>query len=204
LGNTRYITNEAGSVVKSYFYTPFGQIHTQSGSLNQPYQYVGGEFYYSDEGAGLKLLGQRWYDGGVGRFISRDPIGEEGGLNLYAYVGNNCVNFIDSEGKRRNSRDINPICYIMCYFTFMDSLEESYCNCKDFMENFSGWICKAGCGVWCFLNRYRYIDISECFKNCDDLCGAGASSICNVIFIAGVIEADRYCGRLCQKKNGIY
>jgi len=49
----------------------------------------------------LKLLGQRWYDSGVGRFISRDPIGEEGGLNLYGYVGNNCVNEIDALGNLR-------------------------------------------------------------------------------------------------------
>ena len=47
----------------------------------------------------MELLGQRWYDGGVGRFISRDPIGEEGGLNLYVYVGNNGVNYADPEGE---------------------------------------------------------------------------------------------------------
>jgi len=97
LGNTRYITNEAGSVVQSYLYSPFGQIHTESGSLNQPYQYVGGEFYYSDEDVGLKLLGQRWYDAEVGRFISRAPIGERG-LNLYGYVRNNPVKYKDPAG----------------------------------------------------------------------------------------------------------
>ncbi len=37
--------------------------------------------------------------GGVGRFISRDPIGEEGGLNLYAYVRNNPVFYYDPYGR---------------------------------------------------------------------------------------------------------
>ena len=49
IGNVRYVLNESGAIVKSYLYSPFGQIHTESGSLNQPYQYVGGEFYYTEE-----------------------------------------------------------------------------------------------------------------------------------------------------------
>jgi uncharacterized protein RhaS with RHS repeats len=34
----------------------------------------------------------------LGRFISRDPLGEEGGMNLYAYVGNDSVNAVDPFG----------------------------------------------------------------------------------------------------------
>ena len=99
LGNVRYVVNSSGAIVQSYLYTPFGQVHSSSGSLSQPYQYVGGEGYYTEETMGLQLLGQRWYDEEVGRFISRDPIGEEGGLNLYVYVGNNPVNEIDPNGR---------------------------------------------------------------------------------------------------------
>ena len=94
LGNVRYVVNSSGAIVQSYLYTPFGQVHSSSGSLSQPYQYVGGEGYYTEETMGLQLLGQRWYDEEVGRFISRDPIGEEGGLNLYVYVGNNPLNYL--------------------------------------------------------------------------------------------------------------
>jgi len=109
LGNVRYVVDSSGVVVKSYLYSPFGQIHSSSGSLNQPYQYVGGEFYWTEEDTGLKLLGQRWYDGDVGRFISRDPIGEEGGLNLYGYVRNNPVNKTDPEGKNPYKINGTPI-----------------------------------------------------------------------------------------------
>lgn len=40
----------------------------------------------------------RAYDPGIGRWMSRDPIGEKGGLNLYAYVGNRPYDIIDQNG----------------------------------------------------------------------------------------------------------
>jgi RHS repeat-associated protein len=61
------------------------------------FKFVGREGYYRE--GELYLLGQRWYDSEVGRFISRDPIGEKGGVNLYVYVGNNSVNASDPYGK---------------------------------------------------------------------------------------------------------
>ena len=41
----------------------------------------------------------RWYEPKLGRFISRDPIGFEGGINLYGYAENSPVNFIDPDGE---------------------------------------------------------------------------------------------------------
>jgi RHS repeat-associated protein len=46
----------------------------------------------------LSYYRARWYDPAAKRFISEDPIGLDGGINLYAYVGNNPVNLIDPQG----------------------------------------------------------------------------------------------------------
>jgi len=54
--------------------------------------------YYRDSETGLQLLGHRYYDSGTGRFINRDPAGYAGGINLYAYAGNNPINAIDPSG----------------------------------------------------------------------------------------------------------
>jgi hypothetical protein len=41
----------------------------------------------------------RAYDPSTGRWLSRDPIGEKGGLNLYGYVGNNPIRLVDPFGQ---------------------------------------------------------------------------------------------------------
>ena len=84
LGNVRYVVDSSGSVIQSYLYSPFGKIHTSSGSLTQPYQYVGEHYYYTEPTLNLQLLGQMWYDSEVGRFISRDPAMNV--RNLYIWV----------------------------------------------------------------------------------------------------------------------
>jgi RHS repeat-associated protein len=47
---------------------------------------------------GLYLFGRRFYDPKTGRFLNRDPIAEDGGLNLYRFVSNNPVNSWDYNG----------------------------------------------------------------------------------------------------------
>jgi RHS repeat-associated protein len=48
--------------------------------------------------AGINIYGYRWYDPITGRWPSRDPIGERGGVNLYGFVGNDGINRWDSLG----------------------------------------------------------------------------------------------------------
>ena len=47
---------------------------------------------------GFTYLRNRWYDGATGRFLTQDPIGLAGGVNLYAYAGNNPVAHADPYG----------------------------------------------------------------------------------------------------------
>jgi len=53
---------------------------------------------YTDNETGLVLMGHRYYDAGTGRFLTRDPLGYGGGINLYGFTGNNPVNESDPFG----------------------------------------------------------------------------------------------------------
>jgi RHS repeat-associated protein len=51
-----------------------------------------------DPGQKVQIGLLRWYDPNLQRFINRDPIGEAGGINLYQFVGNDPINFVDANG----------------------------------------------------------------------------------------------------------
>lgn len=65
------------------------------GNANR-YGVVGG--VYSDDSVGLQYMQHRWYSPTLGRFMSRDPLGMRGGVNLYEYAGNNPLGFYDPIG----------------------------------------------------------------------------------------------------------
>jgi RHS repeat-associated protein len=54
--------------------------------------------YFLDIDSGFELLGHRYYDPAAGRFLTRDPIGYAGGVNLYGYADGNPGNEIDPDG----------------------------------------------------------------------------------------------------------
>jgi RHS repeat-associated protein len=64
----------------------------------QPVGYKAQLGYYADGETGLQLLTHRYYDPSRGRFLPRDPVGHEGGFNLYSYVANNPLTRIDRLG----------------------------------------------------------------------------------------------------------
>ena len=98
LGSTIAITDSAGQVVNTYCYSPEGLVGAQE-TIPNPFQYVG-RFGVMAEGNGLYFMRARYYDPETGRFINKDPIGYAGGINLYTYVGNNLINWIDKDGRK--------------------------------------------------------------------------------------------------------
>jgi RHS repeat-associated protein len=63
--------------------------------------------------SGLQLTPARVFDGTSGRWLSRDPLGEAAGVNLYAYVGNNPILSIDPTGLYSCIYSV-PQHYIVC------------------------------------------------------------------------------------------
>src|SRR5690606_20003110 len=71
----------------------FGQKLAGTGTV-PTYGYTGRE----PDATGLVYYRARYYDPSIGRFTARDPVGYLDGLNRYAYVGNNPINFTDPNG----------------------------------------------------------------------------------------------------------
>ena len=88
--------DSAGGVMTVHLFTAHGAELTAQGA--GPYGYKARWGYYSDRETGLQLLTHRYYDSQSGRFLTRDPIGYQGGINLYSYVRNNSVGLADPTG----------------------------------------------------------------------------------------------------------
>ena len=107
--------DENGSVVASYTYGAFGEPVSVSGSMAELFQ-----FRYMtkrlDPFIGLYDFGDRWYSIALRKWISRDPLGEDGGMNLYAFCDNDPVNKFDPNGciPLDTVWDIGNIIYDIC------------------------------------------------------------------------------------------
>ena len=101
----------SGQVMNSYSYAPFGETLTATEAWANPLRYAGREL---DTSTGLYYNNARWYDPALHRFISEDPIGIEGGSNLYAYTANDPVNYVDPSGLTLQ----DPDCYVTIRFQY--------------------------------------------------------------------------------------
>jgi RHS repeat-associated protein len=86
-----------GSIVAHYEYDPFGILLKSYGVMKDANPIRFSTKYYDIE-TDLYYYGYRYYSPNLGRWISRDPMGERSGLNIYAFVLNNSLNFIDYIG----------------------------------------------------------------------------------------------------------
>ncbi len=97
LGNLWTLDAASGdSTPGGCLYTAFGTPVLTSAGLATPFRYGGGNGCQTDADTGLVLMGHRYYDTRIGRFISQDPAGD--GDNWYAYAGNDPVNGKDPSG----------------------------------------------------------------------------------------------------------
>jgi RHS repeat-associated protein len=86
-----------GSSAAAYDYGPFGEVLRAAGPMPKanPFRY---STKFQDDETDLLYYGYRYYNASTGRWVSRDPVEEQGGENIYQFVGNNPVSGIDFVG----------------------------------------------------------------------------------------------------------
>jgi RHS repeat-associated protein len=90
-GSVVAVTDATGKLTSRYAYGPYGESSTLTGVA----RYTGRRI---DPETGLYYYRARMYSPALGRFLQQDPIGTSGGVNLYAYVGNDPINLVDPSG----------------------------------------------------------------------------------------------------------
>ena len=98
LGSIRELVDSSGLIRARYDYDPYGQRGANQITASPVESDFGFTGFYYHTNSGLYFAQFRAYNAGAGRWLNRDPIEEEGGLNLYAYVGNNSINRVDPFG----------------------------------------------------------------------------------------------------------
>jgi RHS repeat-associated protein len=116
-----YVKDQVGTVYKVYSdyakqivdtraYDTFGNLISQTGMSNGN---LGFQSKYYDQESGLYYFYHRYYNPANGRFLNEDPIGLDGGLNLYSSLKNNPLLWIDPFG-------LHYMCFDGKYITVYD------------------------------------------------------------------------------------
>ena len=96
-GNITYLEDSSQGMAASYRYDPFGNTLSSSGpfAAANVYRFSSKEIHVN---SGLYYYGYRFYAPAVQRWANRDPLGEAGGVNLYAFADNGPTDEVDPDG----------------------------------------------------------------------------------------------------------
>jgi RHS repeat-associated protein len=109
-GNITALSDANQNIVARYEYDAFGRLIAKSGALADANRYR----FSSKEAhpaSGLYYYGFRFYDPSLQRWLNQDPIGEDGGINLYGFVENSPLTQIDSLGLNSASEVKNGVTF---------------------------------------------------------------------------------------------
>ncbi|MRR31996.1 RHS repeat-associated core domain-containing protein, partial [bacterium] len=98
-GNITSLINSQGQIQARYIYDPFGNLVSKRGPLADAnlYRFSSKEHHPHSR---LYYYGFRFYEPNLQRWINRDPIGFDGGINLYAFVSNDPMAKVDTDGDK--------------------------------------------------------------------------------------------------------
>ena len=97
-GNVTMLINSLQLAVAKYLYEPFGSTLSSIGPLADVnvYRFSSKEYHPA---SGIYYYGRRFYDPNLQSWLNRDPLGEQAGVNLYAFDYNAPVNEFDTDGQ---------------------------------------------------------------------------------------------------------
>ena len=169
LGTPVAMTDEQGVKVWSAVYDPFGKAtpnedpdgNGQAVTLNVRFP---GQYY--DQETGLHYNYFRYYDPNMGRYLTSDPIGLQGGLNTYSYAGENPIILTDPLGLLPTMPlpDFGPLC-------------GSGAGARNVPDRYGSWNFNEACR-----------DHDECYATC----GAGKDECDNIFLVDMLQECSRY------------
>lgn len=93
-GSTRLLTDDAGTIVGSYRYEPYGIELQKTGSATTPLRFAG---QYTDDESGYQYLRSRYYDPATGQFLTRDPLASTT-RSPYSFADGDPLRFGDRTG----------------------------------------------------------------------------------------------------------
>ncbi len=101
------VNTKDGTISANYEYGPFGEVLRSSGAMAKvnPIRF---STKYQDDESDLLYYGYRYYSPSTGRWLSRDPLEEIGGYNMYAACRNDMLSFFDTLGEEVQWHHIFP------------------------------------------------------------------------------------------------
>jgi RHS repeat-associated protein len=95
LGTPQILTDDTQTIAWKAVFTPFGAAVGSIETVENPFR-LPGQYYDGETGFHYNYF--RYYDPTAGRFITPDPIGLKGGINLFTYSASNPINWVDTDG----------------------------------------------------------------------------------------------------------
>ena len=165
--------DSSNNIVARWQYDAWGNVVDEEVSIpvlaKLRYRFQGREWSVA---TGLVNFRMRWYDSETGRWLSKDPIGISGGLNLYAFCGNDTINNVDSKGLFTISLGISGGAGFIFGFDISGGVVAGWSEKNGFQFGFYG-----SSSVGSYIGAGGSIGVTFGYSNSDDICGIRGSSV---------------------------